>query len=188
MAQGRPGTGFYCVMRNKTRTAYHKAVKYINKNKEYIKRCNFLNASLQGDKNLFKEIRKTKQNNKIVSNCIDGLQDNGHIANHFASKYDKLFNLPESAYNCQNYDDLCCTIRNKIMSDHDSDRCIVSVDEIITAIRGMKYNKRDGIYEMSTNCFKEAPSELYIHLSFLFNILMNHGYIPSKIVNCTMIP
>ena len=52
--QGRPGTGYYAAMCNQSRREYHKAVIYINKHRDMIKRMNFINASLEGDKNILK--------------------------------------------------------------------------------------------------------------------------------------
>ena len=42
IVNGRPRNGYYAVMRNRSRTEYHKAVKYINRNKDLIKRINLL--------------------------------------------------------------------------------------------------------------------------------------------------
>ena len=60
ITQGRPGNGYYNIMRNRSRSEYNKSVRYINKNRDLIKRVNFLNATVDGDTNLFTEIRKIK--------------------------------------------------------------------------------------------------------------------------------
>ncbi len=50
---GRAGTDYYMYAstRNKVRREYHKAAKYINKHRDLIKYMNFMNASLESDKN-----------------------------------------------------------------------------------------------------------------------------------------
>jgi len=42
----------------RARSEHHKSIKYNNGIKDLIKRINFLNATMEGDRNLFTEIRK----------------------------------------------------------------------------------------------------------------------------------
>ena len=101
LIQGSPGTGYYAVMGNQSRREYHKAVKYLNKktnnnnnkkktnnkNRDMIKRMKFINASLESDKNIFKEIRKLKAGKSTLPNNIDGCSKSEGIANVFSVKY-----------------------------------------------------------------------------------------------------
>ncbi len=87
VTKGRPG----CEMRNHSRREYHKAVKFINSNRDFIKRINFMNASLLSGKNLFREIRKLRGGNKQQSGNIDGCTSNESIAKVFSDKYNKLY-------------------------------------------------------------------------------------------------
>jgi len=188
VTQGRPGYGHYNLMRNQSRAEYHKAVKYINKNKELIKRVNFLDATIKGDKNLFSEIRKIKQGSKVVSNTIDGHDDNDNIAGVFAAKYNKLFNLPESDTNCHEYGALFDVINNKIKSEDAISMSQVSALDVIRAVNKMKDGKHDGIFELSTNGFKNAPCELFDHIGRLFTMCLKFGYLPAKVITCSMVP
>ena len=54
ITQGWSGSGYYNMTRNRSRFEYQKSIKYINKNKDLIKRVNFLNAAMEGDKNQMK--------------------------------------------------------------------------------------------------------------------------------------
>ncbi len=74
--QGRPGAGYYAAKRNQYRREYHKAVRYIDQHRDLIKPVNFMNTSLDSDKdNIFKEIRKLKAGTKTLPSNIDGRSD-----------------------------------------------------------------------------------------------------------------
>ena len=60
-----------------------KQIKYSNKKKGFIKRVNLLTVAMEGDKNLFAEIRKMKHAVKLESTSIDGHQGDANIAQHF---------------------------------------------------------------------------------------------------------
>ncbi len=57
-----------------------------------IGNCNFLNAMLQGDRQFMTETKKIKQCKKNTPSTVDGHYTPLNIANHFAEKYDVLFN------------------------------------------------------------------------------------------------
>ncbi len=78
-------------MRNHFRREYHKAVIFIDSNRNFI---NFMDASLSSEKNLFREIRKLRGGNKQLSGNIDGCISNESIVNIFSNKYSKLYNMP----------------------------------------------------------------------------------------------
>ena len=46
----------------------------------------------QNGRDLWREVRKIKRVNKIISPTIDGLSNDYEIANHFKSKYETLSN------------------------------------------------------------------------------------------------
>ena len=52
----------------------------------------------------------------------------------------------------------------------------------------MKPNKRDALFDMSSDYYINAPDELITHLTHLFRLYLGHGYIPPVILLCTLIP
>ena len=128
-----------------------------------------------------------KQGTKLISNNIDGHYTDGEIANNFSDKYKTLFNLPESDTNVHNYDDLFDVINDRVA--HESLQVShVSTQDVIRAVNKLKLNKNDGVYDLSSNGFKEAPVKLLEHISALFTTFLKHGHVPAKIITCSMLP
>ena len=184
--QSRPGTGYYAAMRNKSRREYHKAVNYINKHRDLIKRVNFMNTSLESDKDIFKEIRKLKAGKSTLPNNIDGCSDSEGIVNVFSAKYSALYNLSESNTNSFEYNDIIHAIDERVNSESGEDLCSVSTEEVIKAINKLKSNKSHGLSKLSSNCFKEAPFSLIEHFSVLFSLTKAERFC-RKFGNCSNI-
>ena len=56
------------------------------------------------------------------------------------------------------------------------------------AISLLKPNKRDAIYDMSSEYYHNAPPELTTHLTRLLQLYFCHGYVPQSLLLCTLIP
>ncbi len=75
-----------------SRNAYHYAVRRVKTNWKLLRKSYFLNAMLQGDRQFMTETKKIKQHKKNTPSSDDGHYTPLNIANHFAEKYDVLFN------------------------------------------------------------------------------------------------
>ena len=74
--------------RNQFRYARRKCLRAV----EYIKREKFIAASLEGDKDLFEELRKMKQAGKAGPSKVDGITSLDGIADHFGTIYKNIYN------------------------------------------------------------------------------------------------
>ena len=62
------------MMGSRSKSEDHKPIKYINKDTDPIKRVNFPNAAIKGDRNPSTEIRKIGHIVKLASTSIDRKQ------------------------------------------------------------------------------------------------------------------
>ena len=79
---------FYIMKRSKN--VYHYQVRKLKKSDNIIKRNNLLNACLNGESNIFKEIKKLRQHVPDIATSVDGVKEN--ISEHFKSIYSELYN------------------------------------------------------------------------------------------------
>ena len=179
-----PREGTIALIRRQTRAKYHLALKSVKKNKDNI--CaQRLAESICGDssRDFWKEIKKIKQSKNSKSHCIDGKYTSNGIANHFADKYDILYN--SVSYDKNEMDELKCNINSLIESKYSNDGSSVdlswvTVDKIMSAVRCLKLGKHDGDTGYYSDHITHACNSLYVHLSLLFKTMLTHGCAPSK--------
>ena len=185
---GKPNDSIVADQMRLSKREYHYAVRRVKSNKNLIKRCNFLNALLQGDRNFFDEVRRIKGTSKNSASVIDGLTCESEIASLFAEKYEGLFNS-------QNYDEQ--TLKGLVTKVHDMIRdntlnksdVVVTPDCVKKAIKQLKHNKSDGCYDkMASDHYIYAPDSLYKYLSDLYSSILLHGYMPDSALLATIIP
>ena len=77
----------------KTRNLYHYQIRKCRKAEEKIKKNKFLDMCLNGDVDLFQEIKKMRKAPEHVA--IDGETEN--VPGHFAKIYSELYNSTDDA-------------------------------------------------------------------------------------------
>jgi hypothetical protein len=137
-------------------------------------------------RDFWSEVRKINGKTNTFSNVVDGISGARGIANAFSAKYQDL-------YNSVSYDPSEMTrIRNELTSriiiQGHNDFVQVSADDVCAVIEKLKYNKNDGVNDLSTNHLKFAGSDLHQHLSQLLNCIIMHGSTPDDLLLSTTIP
>ena len=79
-------------------------------------------------------------------------------------------------------------INDRISQEDSNILSHVTTLEVIRAVNKLKLNKQDGIFELSSNGFKEGPVELFEHIGRLVTSFIKFGHAPSKIIMCSMLP
>ena len=97
----------------RTRNLYHYQVRKIKKSENLIKKNKLLDACINGNQNIFKEIKKLRNIRPKVANSIDGVNEN--ISEHFRSIYAKLYNSVNEGNEMVN---ICKTINEKVSQIH----------------------------------------------------------------------
>ena len=90
ISAGRPlNTELHKVMK-RTRNIYHLQIRKCKKAADTLQRNALLNACINGNGDIYKEIRKMRKTNTTLVNTIDGITED--IPEHFASIYSRLYN------------------------------------------------------------------------------------------------
>ena len=148
-----------------------------------IRANKLLEATLNNGTDLFKQIRKMRKSNNNVANKIDGVSVN--IPDHFANIYSNLYNSTNDTDNLK-----------KVKTDIDigiTDSSLIHVEKITpqivkSAVKQLNSNKTDPEFDFSSDCFKNAPDQLFEHLSNIFKIFLIHGHVSLFILLSTLVP
>ncbi len=89
---GQPITGWVAQIMRHTRAQYHYSIKRSRSQNEQIKEFKLMHALFSGDRDFFKEVSNIRGHAKSEISSINGIKDNGQIADKFAKQYKELFN------------------------------------------------------------------------------------------------
>ena len=161
------------------------ATRRLKKCNDIIQNDRFLAHLVQGDVNIFDEIKRFRGKPKTISSRIDEKVGPKDIANHFASTYLALYNKVENGGRLDQ-------VKERIISgiSQESIKQLDRIDEALVskALAKMKANKKDALFETVSDCYINGPPELLQHLTVLIRIFLVHGSIPSSILVCTLLP
>ena len=189
---GSPRQGHIFNIRRITRAKYHQAIHYVKKYKNYI--CNNkLAQSLNDNKtNCFwskiKNISEGKNNHNRPNN-IDGHFVPNDICNHFANKYEHLYNSVN--YDVDEMNKFVESIDSEIHNNCCNDKCInhnIDVSDVMYGINKLRNGKHDGFSNLYSDHLKYGPDKLAIILSLLFTTMIKHGTVPTGYTFSTILP
>ena len=174
----RPCTGWVAQIRRKTRAEYHRAVKVLKGNKEKelkIKVSNELsNNNSKGFWQIINKMNKTNSENNVVIEKKCGTE----ACEVFKTKYEALYNQYTrneafddiSRTTKDGIKDSCC-INNKGNHYHN-----VTVEEVKKVMQSLKRGQYDSNIQQYSDSIINGCDKLFVFLSFLYSIMISHGY------------
>jgi hypothetical protein len=182
---GRPRDGEVAAIMRRTRAAYHYAVRDIKRNTEDIVKQKFAEAVLQNkDRDLWNEVHKIRGKRLCCSSSVDDCYTDSNIANLFYQKYEDLYtSVP---YNIDDMNTYRVNLQESI--DGYSKDCIVTYNDVVTAVNRLKWHKSDGNKGLSSDHVKRACLELSVHIALLITGMLIHGFVPNDLLVSTVIP
>ena len=185
LSAGKPlNCELHNIMR-RTKNIFHYQVKKCKKAEDQIKKEKLLSAVLDPDSDvdLFKEIKSMRKAKAPTANKIDGKTED--IKEHFAGIYKTLYNSVDD------YDDsmkVSYIIDSKISIDCVAEAEKVTPDIIKDAVKHIKTNKSDPVFDFTSDCLKNAPNNLYIHLSNIIKSFLIHSHVSVILLLSTLVP
>ena len=184
---GRPRCGVVADTMRRTRAAYHYSIRFVRKNEAAIVKQRFAESVLSSrSRDFWTEVKRMKHSSKSVSSIVDGCAERSEIAHVFADKYVDL-------YSCVGFDDRQMTLLKKEINERVavlsvSDDFKICADEVRSAVKDLKCNKRDGYSGLSSDYVISACDELFIHIACLFSSLVVHGAVTDDMSFSTLLP
>ena len=138
---------------------------------------------LNGDADLFEEIKKLRKSPQSVANSIDGEKED--IAGHFANIYSELYNSIDNTEELRKVSD---DVNNGINFTHIHDVEKVTQDIIKDAAKHLKNSKSDPVFDFSSDCLSSGPDEVFFHLSIILKTFLIHNHVTACLLLATLVP
>ena len=185
LSQGKPEHGDLFNNMRYSKSQYKYAVRRLKRAQNKIQNDKFVSGILGGGVNIFQEIRKYRGSSSKISSQIDNEVGAANIANHFATIYSELYNKVELGEKLQNISD---NLDKDI--DQQSQLQVDKINEELVreALRKMKPNKCDALFDTVSDFYINGPPELVFHLTTLLKLFLSHGSLPYFILLCTLMP
>ena len=181
---GRPiNTVLHNVMK-RSRNVYHYHFKKCHKSEKAIRNNKLLDACVNGDGDLFEQIKLLRKSSPAIPASMDGEQGE-RIPQHFQNIYSRLYNSNEDGDEVREVE---ADVKGKVNQSHLKDVDKVTPELVKEAVRHLKGNKSDPVYAFSSDCLKNAPDILYRHLSVAIQSLLIHGHVPVFLLLATLVP
>ena len=167
----------------RTRNRYHMEFKKCQKSENTIKKSNLLDACLNGNGDLFKELKKMRKTKMFCADTIDGVSED--VPGHFRNIYKDLYNCVEDA---EEIAEIKAKVDVKITEDSLKDVNKVTMIEARKAAASLKPGKGDPVYSFSFDCLKVDSMLLAEHTAILIKSFLIHSYIPQLLLFSTLVP
>ena len=167
----------------RSRNIYHHEFRKCSRSKELIRKNKILDSCINGDGDLFEEIKAMRKCNQVVATTMDGVTQD--IPGHFRNVYENLYNSHEDLAQIA---DIKAEVNTKINSFHLVDVYKVTPEIVKEAALHLNSNKSDPTYTFSSDCIKNGPDSLFQHLSVVLKSFLIHGHVMLFLLIARLVP
>ena len=167
----------------RTKNVYHFNVRKIKKSEDKMKKLKLIDACLNGNADLFKEIKKMRKHNTLVATSVDGIE--GNISDHFKGIYNDLYNSVDDKAEMEN---LCAEVNEGIKFTELYEVNKVTPNVIKNAVASLSNGKSDPVFAYSSDCFIHGTEYLFEILAVVFQSFLIHGHMTMFLLLATLIP
>ena len=180
---GKPlNTQLHTIMK-RTRNLYHYQYKKCRKSEDRIRKNKLLSACLGEGGDLFKEIKALRKAPQTVASSIDGVSDT--IPDHFGGIYSALYNSANDATELRSVTE---KVESAVNSSQLESVLRITPEVVKKAAEKLKAGKSDPVYKFSSDCFKNADMDLFIHLSAILRCCTVHSHVSQVLLLSTLVP
>ena len=165
-----------------TRSKFKLALRYCKLNEESL-RCNSLARDFLSKPGDFWKKVKKQSNSKMTkfANSVNGATGDASIAGMWKKSFEALYNMD----NTTDYHLLNDANVNKFVNDNVREIC---TRDLLTALQNLKLNKACGPDGIPAEAIKYGGQALMVHLSFLFSMFLTHSFLPTELIQTTLVP
>ena len=189
VAAGKPNQGEIHTAKLRAHSVYIQAIRRIKRNQKRYEAEALLEASLKGDLDLFREMKRVRTGKNTMEELPDEVESakgEDEIAEKFKEVYENLYNSSESEVEMGELEE---KIRKIIESSCSEPEVIKMNSNIVKeAICRMKPHKMDISQGWSSDSLLHGPDILFEHLAAVFRSWMRHGHVTQSILACAFIP
>ena len=183
VSSGKPiNTELHRIMK-KTRNTYHFHFRKCKKSEELITKNKLLDACINGNGDLFLEIKKLRRSKPVAATSMDGVTDDipGHFKNIFSNIYNSADDKDELA-------DVLSEVEDKIDVSSVADVRLVTPEIVRKAAKNLNDSKSDPELNFSSDCIKNGTPELFEKLATAMQSFLIHGHVTHYLLLATLVP
>lgn len=189
---GRPEQGILKDIMVKTKKEYKRVSKWVLRNQDRIKSDRMADALLSNKNRVFwDEVKRKNQKVSSVPSTVESLQGNESICRMFADKYETLYSsvpfdqgeMDELLHDLDELVESKCMNNNGCYFEHS-----VNVTHVIRAVKQLKRGKSEADNDICSDHIINGSQELFVCLSFLFNVMISHQTAPRAMLTSALIP
>ena len=189
IAAGKPNNGDIYASKQRAHSLYMQAIKKIKRNQKKYEADALLEASLKGDMNLFKEMKRIRTGKSILEDLpeeVEGAKGEQEIAEKFKEVYELLYNSAESQKEMERLNEKI----SMIIETSDQEPEVLKMDGSVVkeAIGRMKPHKMDISQGWTSDSLIYGPDIMFEHLATVFRSWLRHGHVTRSILACAFIP
>ena len=182
-SQGKPRFGPVCELMTKTRARFKHCLRYCqsieNKARADAIARKFL---LKDNISFWKDVKKLgKVGSDVLPSTVDDATGEEDICNMWHDHYCKLLNSNKD----KTYKTYVESAIKSVGKNNFKKLCYYEVND---AIKDLKIGKSPGIDNLQSEHFKHANLSLSGLLCMIFNAMLSHGYVPSKLMETIIVP
>ena len=183
VSAGKPiNTELHKIMK-KTRNKYHFQYRKCKKSEDIIAKNKLLDACINGNGDIFKEIKKLRRAKPVTATSMDGNVDD--IPGHFKNIFSNLYNSADDKHELL---DVLKEVENKIDSSSIEDVKLVTPDIVRKAAKNLMDSKSDPELSFSSDCIKNGTPELFEKLAAAMQSFLVHGHVTHYLLLATLVP
>ena len=169
----------------KTRNVYHYEYKKCVRAEAKIKKSKLLDACINGNGDLFKEVKSMRKVTSKAADTMDGVKED--IPNHFGNIYKELYNCVDDG---EEVVKICEDIEALINVESFDDVMRVTPEEVKKATAKLKPGKGDPSFSFSSDCIKVKSNLLaeQTAAAIMIRSFLVHNHIPQFLLLSTVIP
>ena len=162
---------------------YHFHVRKNKKSEDIIKKNKLLDACINGNGDVFAEIKNIRQHSPAVATTMDGVKDD--IPNHFKGIYENLYN---SVNDIEDMVELNDQVEDSINHLELYQVNKVTPDVVKEAAKNLRDHKTDPVFSFTSDCIKNGTDSLSELLALAIQSFLIHGHITMFLLLATLIP
>ena len=167
----------------RTKNIYHYHFRKCQKSEEKIVKNKFLDACINGNGDIFKEIKKLRATKPVVATCMDGVQKD--IAGHFKSVSSELYNSLDCSEDLLKITE---EVESKVTFLSALDVEKVNANVVKEAASHLKDSKSDPTFSFNSDCIKHGTEQLFQQISLAIQSFLVHGHVTYFLLLATLVP
>jgi hypothetical protein len=183
ISAGRPlNTELHRIMK-KTKNIYHFQYRKCKKSEDIIIKSKLLDACINGNGDIFAEIKKLRKCKPTIATSMDGEKDD--IPGHFKNIFKDIYN---SANDQDELNEVMVEVENKINEASLADVDLVTPEIVEEATKHLNESKSDPYLNFSSDCIKHGTKELFQKLAVVIKSFLIHGHVTYFLLLATLVP